>query len=153
MAANGEYAARRRRFNALKVGFAALRQRSEAAVPARGAAIEAAWPSLIADLIEEPLMSGHNPGAVLVPGTPFTEAGVRRLLADLEARVAAPGLSGRAIVAGMLIKALKAPPSPGRSMIAGANPACLQWLAILLDRVRAADSWSQLPSQPSGSRQ
>ncbi len=157
-----EYAARRRRFNALKAGFAALRREGEAAAPGRGpiepkainvAAIEVALPTLIADLIEEPLMTGKEPGAVLVPGTPFTEKGVLRLLAELEERATARGFSGRAIVANWLIRRLTAPPPQGISMVAGANLAFLQRLAILLDGARAADSELRLPISPSGREQ
>lgn len=159
---NEGYAARRRRFNALKAGFAALRQGSEAAAPGReliepepidATAIGVALPALIADLIEEPLMTGKEPGGVVVPGTPFTETGVRRLLADLEARVAAPGFSGRAIVASMLLKFLTAPPTQGETMVAGANPASLQSLAVLLNWVRMAESQPRRPPRLSGRRQ
>lgn len=152
-----ELAARRRRFNALKAEFAALHRRREAAdlgqqpaepEPVTAATIMARLPVLIADLTEATLTAADKPDAIPIPGTPFTEGGVHRLLDELRERAATPRFSGHAIIANWLLKFVTKPPAPGEAVVAGANPEQLRKLAALLDRAHADKPGRPTPVRP-----
>lgn len=90
----------------------------------------------LADLIAAPLTAGAGPQAVRIPGTDFTEAGVRRLLRELVKRAETPGAPGR-VLARWLHAFLTKPEAGEENLVAGANPLKLQRLATVLDRIRA----------------
>lgn len=90
----------------------------------------------LADLIAAPLTAGAGPQAIPIPGTDFTEAGVRRLLRVLAKRSETPGAPGR-ILARWLLAFLTKPTAGEESLVAGASLTQLQRLATVLDRIRA----------------
>lgn len=90
----------------------------------------------LADLIEAQLTVDAGPQSVPVPGTDFTEEGVRLLLRELGRRSETPGAPGR-FLAWWLLTFLTRSAKGEETFVAGANLPRLQRLAIGLDRIRS----------------
>ncbi len=99
----------------------------------------------LAELIEAQLTVSTGPQAVLVPGTDFTEEGVRLLLRELGKRSETPGAPGRFLAWGLLIFLTRQGTGDDR-VVAGANLMRLQRLATVLDRIRSQRSAPPTPT-------
>lgn len=100
-------------------------------------------------LILAPLNEKDHPGEPVIPGTNYTETGVKRLLALLKQRSETPGAVAR-IVAGWLLAFLTRPPQRGQLMVAGANLDQLKQITDLLERQQTQGLVGNLAS-PAGS--